>query len=180
MKDNSPVIWLTGMSGAGKTTLANLIDSNYKQKGYSVVIIDGDSVRDRDNVKLGFGLDDVRINNMRIASLCNEYRANFDIVIVPVISPYEEVREIVRKILSPNFHLVYLKANIGSLRDRDTKGLYAAADCGDIVDLIGYSSVNPYNKPHNPELIISTANSTSENNSFNMLANYIDKVIFDK
>ena len=106
MNKSSPVIWLTGMSASGKSTLARKLKSRIEEKGYRVSIIDGDSVRDRDDTKLGFGLEDVRINNMRIASICNEKREDFDVVLVPVISPYDEIRVEVRKVLEPNFHLI--------------------------------------------------------------------------
>ena len=175
MDNNSPVIWLTGMSASGKSTLADRLKNNIERYGYSVSIIDGDSVRDLDDTKLGFGIDDVRINNMRIAMLCNKQRERSDIVIVPVISPYKEVRLEVRDVLKPNFHLIYLETDINSLKDRDPKGLYAAADRGDINDLIGYSEVNPYDKLENPELVISTANGVSIEESFSELFNYISK-----
>ena len=71
-----------------------------------------------------------------------------------VISPYDEIRKEVRNLLSPMFHLVFLKAGIESLRSRDTKGLYAAADRGEITDLIGYSKCNPYEIPTDAEIVI--------------------------
>jgi adenylyl-sulfate kinase len=177
MNKNSPVIWLTGMSGSGKSTLANKLKKNIESKGYTISIIDGDSVRDADNKKLGFGLDDVRTNNMHIASLCNKYRSEFDLVVAPVISPYNKVREEVRNFIEPNFHLVYLQTDIDSLKNRDPKGLYASADRGDIIDLIGYSEVNPYDEPDNSELVISTANNISLEDSFATLLNYVKQYL---
>ena len=109
--------------------------------------------------------------------MCNKQRANFDLIIVPVISPYNKIREEIRKQLKPNFHLIYLKADVDSLKDRDTKGLYAAADRGEINDLIGYSEVNPYDQPNNPELIISTSNKVSVDESIDILISYINKEI---
>ena len=177
MNKDSHIIWLTGMSGSGKSTLANLIKKYFEEKKCVVSIIDGDFVRDNDEKQLGFGLNDVRINNMRIVSICNKQRANFDLIIVPVISPYNKIREEIRKQLKPNFHLIYLKADVDSLKDRDTKGLYAAADRGEINDLIGYSEVNPYDQPNNPELIISTSNKASVDESIDILISYINKEI---
>jgi len=178
MNNNAPVIWLTGMSASGKTTIACRLKNSIEQQGFTVSIIDGDTVRGSDDEKLGFGFDDVRINNKRIAALCNEHREEFDVVIVPVISPYEEIRNEVRNTLEPNFHLIYLKTDIDSLKDRDPKGLYAAADHGKINNLIGYSDVNPYDEPHNPELVVSTANGISPDESFATIYNYINRTIF--
>jgi len=89
----SPVIWLTGMSGSGKSALSNYIKTQLKSKGYKYkcLIIDGDSVRGLDKKQLGFGVEDVLVNNMRIAHMCNEKRKDYDFLLVPVISPYEEV-----------------------------------------------------------------------------------------
>jgi|SaaInlStandDraft_7_1057024.scaffolds.fasta_scaffold16258_4 adenylyl-sulfate kinase len=180
MSSDSAIIWLTGMSGSGKSTLANLLMRRIEKNGRKVLIIDGDSVRDGDDQKLGFGIGDVRINNTRIASICSNQRNEFDVVIVPVISPYEEVRIEIRTILEPNFHLVYLQADIESLKHRDTKGLYSAADRGDINDLIGYSEINPYDEPNSPELVISTANKVSLEESFSTLFDYVNKAIFNR
>ena len=174
----NPVIWLTGMSGSGKTTLANYLKDYLKTKDCEGVVIDGDSVRDLDKKKIGFGVDDVLMNNTRIASLCEDKRRKYDFVLVPVISPYEEVRQKIRKILEPNFHLVYLKTDIDTLKERDTKGLYAAADKGIIDNLIGYSKINPYDEPINAEIVIQTSNHTSINKSKELLFCYIDKLIF--
>ncbi len=173
MKKESPVIWLTGMSGSGKSTLASKVKSWADNAEYSISIIDGDSVRDSNKKKLGFNMADVRTNNIRIASRCREDRAKFDLVVVPVISPYEEVRIEVRDSLKPGFHLVYLKTDVDSLKERDTKGLYAASDRGEINDLIGYSKINPYDEPCNAELVISTSNTVSLNDSFDVLLGYI-------
>ena len=95
-----------------------------------------------------------------------------------MISPYADIRAQVRSILQPNFHLIYLKTDIKSLRQRDTKGLYAAADKGIIDDLIGYSDVNSYDEPVNPELVVSTSIDKTVKYSFDKIINYINKTIF--
>jgi adenylylsulfate kinase-like enzyme len=177
MQHKSPVVWLTGMSGSGKTTLANKLKIYFDKRICAISIIDGDSVRDSDKKQLGFGMQDVRINNTRIALLCNKQREEFDLVIVPVISPYNKIREEVREVLNPDFHLVYLKTDINSLKGRDPKGLYAAADRGDINDLIGYSKINLYDEPNNPELIVPTTSKISPDESFNILLNYITEIV---
>jgi len=176
--EKSPVIWLTGMSGSGKTTLSNDLEKLFLERQYKVYVLDGDDIRERDKEKLGFGHDDVLKNNIRIAHLCQKLRFKYDAIIVPVISPYDDVRMQVRKILEPNFHLVYLNSDIQSLRERDPKGLYAASDNGEISDLIGYSEVNPYDKPQNAEVVIDTGNTTTIDKSIKQLFSYINKTIF--
>ena len=173
------ILWLTGMSGSGKSTLANCIDQKCKDEGFSSIIIDGDDVRDQDDKKLGFGYDDVLTNNLRIANYClSQKDKEISVVIVPVISPYERVRVKVKGLLNPFFHLIYVKADIDSLKDRDTKGLYLASDNGKINDLIGYSDINPYDEPNNAELTIETGNHKSIQESDRQLSSYIVREIF--
>jgi len=149
------------MSGSGKSTLAEYIKDTYQKEGYSVRIIDGDDIRDRDVEKLGFGRKDVEVNNLRIAKLCLESKdSGFDLILVPVISPYDEVRKKTRSLLEPYYHLVYVEADIDSLKKRDTKGLYKAADQGLINNLIGYSEINPYDKPSDADFVVNTDNNT--------------------
>ena len=165
------------MSGSGKSTLASYIESFCKKKKFKVYTIDGDEVRDKDEKRLGFGREDVLKNNLRIAELCLDLKGKgFNLVLVPVISPYEEIRNKVRSILEPNLHLVYVKADIGSLKKRDTKGLYAAADKGKINGLIGYSDENPYDEPNDAELIIETDKTTIVH-SKDKLINYLEKIL---
>ena len=181
IKKNFSVLWLTGMSGSGKSTLALYLAESLLKHGYKTRIIDGDDVRDEDEKKLGFGYEDVQKNNLRIAEFCLDLKKeNFDIVIVPVISPYKAVRKKVKVLLAPFLHLIYIKSDISSLKDRDTKGLYAAADRGDIADLIGYSDVNPYDEPKDPSVVINTCNNTTLGESKNKLLEYIkDYVIIN-
>ena len=154
------------MSGSGKSSLAEYIKDTYQKEGYSVRIIDGDDIRDRDVEKLGFGLKDVEVNNLRIAKLCLESKdSGFNLILVPVISPYDEVRKRIRSFLEPYYHLVYVEADIDSLKKRDTKGLYKAADQGLISDLIGYSEINPYDKPSDADFVVNTDNNTLLDNS---------------
>jgi len=176
--DSFNILWLTGMSGSGKSTLASHIEIFCKKNKFKVYTIDGDKVRDKDMEKLGFGYKDVLKNNLRIAELCLDLKdRGFNVVLVPVISPYEEIRNKIRSILEPNLHLVYVKADIDSLKKRDTKGLYAASDKGEINDLIGYSEINPYDEPRNAEIIVDTGMGKSLESSKNKVLNYIEKHI---
>ena len=152
------IFWCTGMSGVGKSTLASYASDKLKKNGLQVYILDGDVVRGNYEKQLGFGRKDVERNNLNIARLCKIERGNYDIIIVPIISPIDTVRLAVRKLLSPKYFLIYIKANIESLRERDPKGLYEKADNGDILDLIGYSDSNPYHIPTDADLVIDTSN----------------------
>ena len=175
--DSFNVVWLTGMSGSGKSTLASYIKNFCKKKKFKVYTIDGDEVRDNDVDKLGFGYKDVLKHNLRIAELCLDLKhKGFNVVLVPVISPYEEIRNKVRSLLGQNLHLVYVKTDIDTLKKRDTKGLYAAAAKGVINDLIGYSDVNPYDEPDNAEIVIDTGRTTFDQ-SRDKLLNYIEKFV---
>lgn len=161
MKD-AEVIWFTGMSGAGKTTLATIIISKLKSRGLSSLILDGDKIRDSYPIPLGFERKDIRINNLNIAEICKIERTNYDVIIVPIISPIDDVREEVKLALSPKFSLVYLSAPINILKERDTKGLYKLADSGQINNLVGYSSSNPYDIPLDPDLILDVSGVKTE------------------
>ena len=165
------------MSGSGKSSLAEYIKDTYQKEGYSVRIIDGDDIRDRDVEKLGFGRKDVEVNNLRIAKLCLESKdSGFDLILVPVISPYDEVRKRTRSLLEPYYHLVYVEADIDSLKKRDTKGLYKAADQGLISDLIGYSEINPYDKPSDADFVVNTDNNTLLDNSKQSLLGFVKSI----
>jgi adenylylsulfate kinase len=174
MSKEFSILWLTGMSGSGKSTLATHIQQMCESYKYKARIIDGDDIRDKDEKKIGFGYDDVLTNNLRIAELCLNLKSEgIDVVIVPVISPYKEVRKKVKDLLTPFLHLIYVKADIESLKARDTKGLYLAADRGEIDNLIGYSSINPYNEPQNPSVVIEAGNDTPLDESKEKLLQYV-------
>jgi adenylylsulfate kinase-like enzyme len=165
------------MSGSGKSTLAEYIKDTYQKENYSVRIIDGDNIRDRDVEKLGFGRKDVEVNNLRIAKLCLESKdSGFDLILVPVISPYDEVRKRTRSLLGSYYHLVYVEADIDSLKKRDTKSLYKATDQGLINDLIGYSEINPYDKPSDADFVVNTNNNTLLNDSKQSLLGFVKSI----
>jgi adenylylsulfate kinase-like enzyme len=165
------------MSGSGKSTLADCAKKFYKKKQYKVCIVDGDNVRDKDTEKLGFDYKDVLINNIRISKLCLKLKEQgFNLVLVPVISPYNEIRKEIRSILGSNLHLIYIKTNINVLRERDTKGLYTDSDKGLINDLIGYSDTNPYEVPADMQLTIDTGNGSVVDKSCEQLCQYINQI----
>jgi len=175
VKENiTPIIWFTGMSGTGKSTLSIDLKKQLQKKDYCVDIIDGDTIRDNYTTKLGFSRKDVLSNNLNIAQKCLESRSYSDVILVPVISPYMEIRREVRRRLNTNFHLIYLKTTLDNLKKRDTKGLYALADSGEINDLIGLSKETPYEVPDDAELTIDTNKQENLQKSIIQLVNYIE------
>lgn len=150
------IFWFTGLSGSGKTTLAADVRDQLTRTGRNILILDGDDVRNRLHRHLGFTPPEIRENNMLIAGLCAEFRHAHDAILVPIISPYRATRQAVRELLAPNFFEIHIHAQIDLLYQRDTKGLYAAAQRGDIDNLIGVSPRNVYEPPILPDLFIDT------------------------
>ena len=151
------VFWFTGLSGAGKTTLAEAVRDQLNAEGIRTAILDGDDVRNRLHKHLGFSEAEIKENNALIAGLCEEERQKVDVVLVPIISPYRESRQKARERLSPGFYEIYIKADIPVLEKRDTKGLYAKAKNGEMDNLIGYSEGAPFEPPENSDLVIDTS-----------------------
>ena len=118
------------------------------------MILDGDDVRERLHVNLGFSRKDIIKNNSLIVDLCVENRDKNEIILVPIISPYKLPRQNAEKILNPDFNEVYCKCNLDILIKRDTKGLYAKSISGELNNLIGVSSNSPYEPPSDPNIII--------------------------
>ncbi len=148
-------VWLTGLSGSGKSTIANALEGKLLQAGRHTMILDGDNVRHGLNRNLGFTEVD-RIENIRrvaeVAKLMNDAGL---IVIVALISPYEEDREQARSIIGQGFMEVHVSTPLEVCEGRDTKGLYQKARNGEIPNFTGISS--PYEEPVNPDLRVDTS-----------------------
>ncbi|MCL4162955.1 UNVERIFIED_CONTAM: hypothetical protein GTU68_009331 [Idotea baltica] len=150
------VIWFSGLSGSGKSTIATAFKEKLENDGFSTYILDGDEVRDKRKKKLGFTKKDILTHNGEIIQLAKEYQKTYDYILIPVITPYEEIRTLARKEIGEKFKLIYVNTSIEECSKRDTKGLYAKAKAGEINNLIGFSSSNPYEKPTNPDLVLKT------------------------
>jgi adenylylsulfate kinase len=156
---NAPVIWLTGIPGSGKTTLALELKKFYDQKGLPIDILDGDEIRKTLSKDLGFSPEDRKEHNRRVIFVAKILAKNGVTTIIPLISPYRETREFARKEI-PNFIEVWVKASVDECKKRDPKGLYKKAMAGEIKNLTGLNA--PYEEPQNAELVLDTEKHTVE------------------
>ena len=155
LKQKSPVIWLTGLSGSGKSTIANELAIKLQQEGKLAYILDGDNVRMGLNKDLGFSDDDRKENIRRIAEVAKLLSDAGVIVITAFISPFREERENAKDIIGrDNFLEVFVKADLEVCEERDPKGLYKKARAGKIPMFTGIDS--PYEEPTNPDMLIRT------------------------
>ena len=148
------VFWFTGLSGAGKSSLAHAVEENLYQKGIRTVVLDGDNVRHGLCGDLTFSDEDRKENIRRISHLAKLFADNGIVVLTAFISPFIVDRENARKIIGEDFNEIYCECSIDVCEQRDVKGLYKRARAGEIPDFTGISS--PYEKPRNPELTINT------------------------
>jgi adenylyl-sulfate kinase len=152
-------LWFTGMSGAGKSTVSNLVVQSLRASGGSVELLDGDIVRTHLCKDLGFTRGDRDENVRRIGFVCELLSRNGVIAVVAAISPYRAVREEVRSRIQ-NFIEVYAECPIEVLVGRDVKGLYRKALSGEIANFTGIS--DPYEPPLAPEITIHSASEAPE------------------
>lgn len=150
------VIWFTGLSGSGKTTIAERLKDRLIALGKKVEVYDGDAVRNSKHKHLGFSRQAIKKNNQLIALMAKEALTKTDIVLVPVISPYREDRQRARSIIGDQFAELFVNAPLAKCIERDVKGLYKKALAGEITDFIGLSRANPYQPPDKPDIEIKT------------------------
>ena len=149
----APVIWLTGIPGSGKTTLAIDLEKYYQKNSLPVEILDGDEIRKTLSKDLGFSPEDRKEHNRRVIFVAQILSKNGVTTIIPLISPYRETRDFARKEI-PNFVEVWVKTSVDECIKRDPKGLYKKALAGEIKNLTGLQA--PYEEPQNAELILDT------------------------
>lgn len=150
----SKVLWFTGLSGSGKTTIAKILGEELENRGKSYCVLDGDDVRKNLHKNLGFSPEDIKENNRLIAELCKERLNKFDYILVPIISPFRDSRWGARKEFGWGFVEIYIDCSYENCKKRDTKGLYAKAERGELNNFIGLHV--PYEPPENPEVIINS------------------------
>jgi len=156
------IFWFTGLSGSGKSSVANGSRPFLEDEGYSVLILDGDDIRRRLHTCLGFSEADVKKNNILIAELCQRHRDDYDVILVPIISPYAISRSTARSLLGEKFHEIYFSCGLETVIKRDVKGLYSKAERNKIHDLIGYSPGSVYEVPQNPDFVVNSQQDSVE------------------
>ena len=155
------LIWFTGLSGSGKSTIANALESNLFEKKIKTYTLDGDNIRKGINKALTFSPEDRTENIRRIAEIANLFIDAGLVVLAAFVSPYRKDREEIQKIVgNNNFVEVYVNTSVEECEKRDVKGLYKKARLGEIKDFTGVNA--PYEAPESPDIEIKTEQLTVE------------------
>ena len=152
---DSGVIWLTGLSGAGKSTISTLVEKYLFSKGYLITVLDGDTMRAGLNADLVFSRQSRQENLRRAGEVASLFAKTGHIVLATFVSPFQEGRRYVREIVRDNFYLVHVQAELEDCIQRDPKGLYKKALSGGIENFTGVGQ--GYEPPIDADLIINTS-----------------------
>ncbi len=175
LNQHSKVIWLTGLSGAGKTTLAKYLELALFEKGFLTQVLDGDNIRSGINNNLGFSDTDRFENIRRIAEISKLFLNCGIITINCFISPTEDIRAMARQIIgSDDFIEIYVNAPLQVCENRDVKGLYSRARRGEIKEFTGITS--PFETPKNLDMEIRTDLQSVEESTAKILAFVLPKI----
>lgn len=147
------VVWLTGLPGSGKTTIARELEPELRKLGWPVEVLDGDEIRQNLSKGLGFSREDRETHLKRVTYVAKLLSRNGVAVIAAFISPYRSIREFARK-ETTNFMEIYVKCSVEICAKRDPKGLYRKASTGEIRDLTGLQDL--YEEPLRPDLLVDT------------------------
>jgi adenylyl-sulfate kinase len=160
-------VWFTGLSGAGKSTIAEIVVAELRERGSRVELLDGDEVREHLSKGLGFSKEDRDTNVLRIGFVASLLARNGVVAVTAAISPYRELRDEVRGWIE-NFVEVHVATTLEDCEARDVKGLYAKARAGEIPEFTGVS--DPYEAPDEPEIRIETAGHTPAESAAEVIA----------
>lgn len=153
------VVWLTGLPGSGKTTIARVLETRLVEEGKRVEVLDGDEVRSNLSPSLGFSKEERREHANRVAYVGRLLSKNGVMVIVGLISPYRDFRKKAREMIG-DFVEVYVRCSTETCIERDVKGHYKKALSGEIGEFTGVS--DPYEEPENPEIVVDTEKETPD------------------
>ena len=171
---NGLVVWLTGLSGAGKTTLARALSRQFEAAGLRVETLDGDEVRENLSRGLGFSEEDRNTNIRRIGFVARLLARNGVVVLGAAISPYRQSRDDVRRGIEGDdvrFIEVFVQCPLETLVERDVKGLYAKALAGEIEHFTGIS--DPYEEPLAPEIVVDSSIESVEQSAEKILSHVL-------
>jgi adenylylsulfate kinase len=154
------LLWFTGLSGSGKSTVASLVEKKLHEKGKLTYMLDGDNVRHGLNSDLGFSIEDRKENIRRIGEVGKLFVDAGVLTVATFISPLREDRAVVRNLLGQDFVEVFIDCPLEVCESRDPKSLYKKARAGEIKEFTGITS--PYEAPENPEIIVKTNVQTIE------------------
>lgn len=175
LQQRSKVLWLTGLSGSGKSTIAKALERRLFQDGFFPQVLDGDNIRSGINNNLGFSAEDRSENIRRIAEVAKLYLESGIICINSFISPTREMRDQARQIIGAHDFLeIYINAPLEVCESRDVKGLYAKARRGEIKGFTGIDA--PYEAPDQPALEIRT-DELSLLESVDRILDYLNPII---
>lgn len=162
------VIWFTGLSGSGKSTVAREVEHALVENGINAYVLDGDNIRHGLNANLGFSPEDRKENIRRIGEVAKLFCEANVIALTAFISPYQADRDLARKLLKPGqFFEIFCDTPIEVCEGRDTKGLYKKARAGEIPEFTGISA--PYEAPDKPELLLKTGEESLEESTRRVL-----------
>ncbi len=171
MEHQGFTLWFTGLSGSGKSTVAQILERRLKDAGGKVEVLDGDVVRTNLSKGLGFSKEDRDINIRRIGFVCNLLSRNGVIAMSAAISPYKAIRDEVRAMVE-SFVEVYADCDLDKLIERDPKGLYKKAISGEIKNFTGIS--DPYEAPDRPEITFNSGEESPEESAEKVWAKLIE------
>ncbi len=155
------MVWLTGLPGSGKSTIARTVEEKLHQSGFQTAVLDGDNIRHGLCADLGFSAADRNENVRRTGEVAKLFLEQGTVVLVALVSPIRSAREQVRQLIPEgDFIEIYCSCPLTVCRERDPKGMYAKAANGTIADFTGVSS--PYEAPLAPALTIETSNESAE------------------
>ncbi len=161
LNQHSKLIWLTGLSGSGKSTIAKGLEKALFKRGFYVQVLDGDNIRTGICNNLGFTVEDRSENIRRISEVAKLFIEAGVVTICSFVSPTQQIRKIAQQIIGDDDHVgVFIDAPIEICEKRDVKGLYKKARAGEIKNFTGIDS--PFERPDDPNLIIETADQTIE------------------